>query len=706
VRAVNLTAREKKGDRAVPPPTRARTALDLRPSSFHLSPRASCARRLLRHRKHIHTTSSPPFSPPAPPPTPYTHLSRYHPLRLFDTDIPAYFYLGELLALVDLSATIKLGVQYSLWGGSVLNLGTARHRAAYAEAIDAFRMPGCFAMTELGHGSNVAGLKTEAVFDGAADEWVITTPDDGALKWWIGNAAEDGQAATVFARLKVPPASGGGGGGASTSSAVGGHHRPQTPTQKQPPVGLDGLVDHGVHAFIVPLRDGRRGPDGLLPGVQVIDCGVKVGLQGVDNGALRFSGVRVPRLNLLDRFAQVGPGGVYTSTLSPSGRFAATLGELTGGRVGLAGTSVSVLKGAVTIAIRYAATRLQFGPPGGPEVAVLDYPSQQGKLVPLLATAYALHFACRALVGSYEASKAASKLASAPGAPPEAVAAAEAAAADVHATSAGLKAYATSYTARALSTCREACGGHGYAAANRLGGWRSDQDIFVSFEGDNTVLRMQVAGALLKRYRERFSGHPLAAGTAFLRAWAGGALPANPLLAHDTSPRHLRDPEFLKSALRHRTRRLLFTAAARLRKHARGPGGAFGAWNRCAPHLLALANAHVECQIFEAASAAAAAAPESGGARPALKAMADTFALTAIEADVTYRNDESVGADKAKAISRLLEGLRAGLAGQALPLVAAFAIPDHILRAPIGVTGVLDAADPYAAYLASTGWRG
>ena len=617
----------------------------------------------------------------------------YHPLRLFDTDIPAYFYLGELLALVDLSATIKLGVQYSLWGGSVLNLGTARHRAAYADKIDDFRLPGCFAMTELGHGSNVAGLRTEAVYDARTDEWVITTPDDGALKWWIGNAAEDGQAATVFARLKVPPTA-----AASSSSS-------STPSRKPPTVGLDGLVDHGVHAFVVPLRDGRRGPEGLLPGVEVIDCGVKVGLQGVDNGALRFTGVRVPRANLLDRFAQVGPGGSYSSSRSPSGRFAATLGELTGGRVGLAGASVSVLKGAVTIAIRYAATRTQFGPPGGPEVAVLDYPSQQGKLVPLLATSYALHFATRSLVSSYEASKAASKAASAPGAGPAALAAAEAAAADVHATSAGLKAYATSYTARALSICREACGGHGYAAANRLGGWRSDQDIFVSFEGDNTVLRMQVAGALLKRYKERFAGHPLAAGTAFLRAWAGGALPANPLLAHDTSPRHLRDPEFLKSALRHRTRRLLFTAAARLRKHSRGPGGAFGAWNRCAPHLLALANSHVESQIFEAASAAASTAPEAGGVRAALKAMADTFALTAIEADVTYRNDESVGADKAKAISRLLEGLRAELAGQALPLVAAFAIPDHILRAPIGVTGVLDAADPYAAYLASTGWR-
>ena len=39
-------------------------------------------------------------------------------------------------------------------------------------------------MTELRHGSNVAALQTEAVLDPATDEWVITTPDDGAIKWW------------------------------------------------------------------------------------------------------------------------------------------------------------------------------------------------------------------------------------------------------------------------------------------------------------------------------------------------------------------------------------------------------------------------------------------------------------------------------------------------------------------------------------------
>ncbi len=243
---------------------------------------------------------------------------------------------------------MKLGVQYSLWGGSIINLGTERHRRKYFDAIDRLTLPGCFLMTELRHGSNVAGLQTEAVLDVHTDEWVINTPDDGAIKWWIGNAAEDGKAGTVFARLKVPA-----------------------------PDGSGVLDDHGVHAFVVPLRDENTHEP--LPGIEIHDCGYKVGLNGIDNGAVRFTQVRVPRENLLDRFASVDRSGRYSSPMSSSARrFAATLGELTGGRVGLTSASVGVLKGAVTIAVRYSAQRRQFGPAdGSTEICIIDFPTQQ-----------------------------------------------------------------------------------------------------------------------------------------------------------------------------------------------------------------------------------------------------------------------------------------------------------------------------------------
>lgn len=233
----------------------------------------------------------------------------------------------------------------------------------------------------------------------------------------------------------------------------------------------------GVHAFIVPIRDLKTHQ--TLPGVEIHDCGHKVGLNGVDNGALRFRSVRIPRDNLLNRFGDVSRDGKYSSPLpSINKRFAATLGELVGGRVGLAYSSVGVLKIASTIAIRYSLLRHQFGPPKQPEVSILDYQSHQHKLMPMLASTYAFHFSTLYLVEKYSEMKKSHD---------------EEVVGDVHALSSGLKAYVTSYTAKSLSICRESCGGHGYAAVNRFGSLRNDHDIFQTFEGDNTVLLQQVA---------------------------------------------------------------------------------------------------------------------------------------------------------------------------------------------------------------------
>lgn len=578
----------------------------------------------------------------------------YSPMSFFARDPKRYFYLAEMMALVDLSLTIKLGVQFSLWGGSVINLGTERHRKQYFDAIDTYQLPGCFAMTELRHGSNVAGLQTDAILDVHTDEWVINTPDDGAIKWWIGNAAEDGRAATVFARLKVPS-----------------------------PDGSGALDDHGVHAFVVPLRD-ERGR--VCPGVEIKDCGYKVGLNGVDNGAIRFTNARVPRGALLDRFATVDRSGRYSSNIhSAAKRFAATLGELTGGRVGLTCASVGVLKGALTIAIRYSAQRQQFGPPDAPEIAVLDYPSQQQKLMPMLATCYALHFARQRLVDKYCDMKRTKD---------------EALVADVHSLSAGLKAYATAYTNTALSVCRECCGGHGYAAVNRLGALRSDHDIFQTFEGDNTVLLQQVAGLLLKEYSDQFRGSPIAATWSYLKQWTLDNLPANPLVSHETDVQHLRDPHFLVRSLRYRTARLLHTLAARLRKHARRVGD-FAAWNKCLLHVLALARAHVESVALDCMLEGVASCVDPD-CRRSLKAMADLYALDRIYNDILFRNDDYIAPEKAKAIKRLIEALCGELRGVAVPLVDSFAIPDFILRAPIGLSS--GAHDPYGDYLHAVGF--
>ncbi|KAK7369370.1 hypothetical protein VNO80_11407 [Phaseolus coccineus] len=561
------------------------------------------------------------------------------PLRYVVNEPAKYFAILEAVGSVDMSLGIKMGVQYSLWGGSVLNLGTKKHKDKYFDGIDNLDYPGCFAMTELHHGSNVQGLQTVATFDVITDEFIIDTPNDGAIKWWIGNAAVHGKFATVFARLKLPT------------------------------YDTKGVTDMGVHAFIVPIRDMKTHQP--LPGIEIHDCGHKVGLNGVDNGALRFRSVRIPRDNLLNRFGDVSRDGKYTSSLpTVNKRFGATLGELVGGRVGLAYSSVSVLKVAATIAIRYSLLRQQFGPPNQPEVSILDYQSQQHKLMPMLASTYAFYFATTTLVEKYSQMKKTHD---------------EELVADVHALSAGLKAYITSYTAKSLSICREACGGHGYAAVNRFGILRNDHDIFQTFEGDNTVLLQQVAGDLLKQYNGKFTGGTLAVTWNYLRESMNTYLSQpNPVTARWEGEDHLRDPKFQLDAFRYRTSRLLQSVAVRLRKHSKTLGD-FGAWNRCLNHLLTLAESHIESVILAKFIEAVQRCPDPSS-QAALKLVCDLYALDRIWNDIgTYRNVDYVAPNKAKAIHKLAEYLSFQVRNVARELVDAFDLPDHVTRAPIAM---------------------
>uniref|UniRef100_A0A804PQS9 acyl-CoA oxidase n=1 Tax=Zea mays TaxID=4577 RepID=A0A804PQS9_MAIZE len=208
------------------------------------------------------------------------HEAGVRPLTLMATDPAEYFAVMEAAGGADISLDVKLGVQYSLWGGSVINLGTKKHRDKYFDGIDNLDYPGCFAMTELHHGSNVQALQTTATFDPVTDEFIINTPNDGAIKWWIGNAALHGKFATVFARL-ILPLQGKGGEAANM----------------------------GIHAFIVPIRDLET--HAVLPGIEINDCGHKIGLNGVDNGALRFRSVAG---DLLKQYQEKFKGGTLSVT--------------------------------------------------------------------------------------------------------------------------------------------------------------------------------------------------------------------------------------------------------------------------------------------------------------------------------------------------------------------------------------------------------
>src|SRR5699024_4493143 len=133
------------------------------------------------------------------------------------------------------------------------------------------------------------------------------------------------------------------------------------------------------------------------------DCGHKMGLNGVDNGRLYFDHVRIPRENLLDRYASVSPEGGYDSSIaSDDKRFFTMLGTLVGGRISVAAASITAARKALAIAIRYGALRRQFGGGDGVETRILDYKTHQTRLFPALARNFALHFAVEHLIEQFK----------------------------------------------------------------------------------------------------------------------------------------------------------------------------------------------------------------------------------------------------------------------------------------------------------------
>ena len=545
----------------------------------------------------------------------------------------------ETLGLGDLSLLVKCGVQFGLFGGAILHLGTERHHEKYLPGVISTDLPGCFAMTETGHGSNVQELGTTATYDPDTHEFVIDTPDDESRKDYIGNAAMHGRMAAVFAQLIV------------------------------------GEEKHGVHCLLAPLRDEQGN---CLPGIRIEDCGEKLGLEGVDNGRIWFDNVRVPRDNLLNRYADVDDSGNYVSPIENANRrFFTMLGTLIQGRVSVGGASITSSKLALTTAIRYGLTRRQFGPPGGDgEALIMDYRVHQRRLLPLLAKTYALHFAQEQLVAELHR-----------------VFSTEAADRDrrkLEGLAAGVKSIATWHATHTIQTCREACGGAGYLTENRFADLKADTDVFTTFEGDNTVLLQLVAKGLLTDYSARFGDLSQLEMVRFVGAQAfdtvverslarqliGALLDAVP--SSDEEPA-IEDREFHLQLFRGREEHVLGGVARRLKRGLDDGQDSFTVFNECQDHVLEAARAHVDRIVLEAFVGAVDRA-EEGPVKDTLSKLCDLYALSTIEEQRGWYFEHSrMSAPQSKAITRRVNRLCSELRENARTLVDAFAIPEELL---------------------------
>ena len=558
----------------------------------------------------------------------------------------------EMLAMGDLSLLVKAGVQWGLFGGAVLHLGTERHHAAHLADIMHLRLLGCFAMTETGHGSDVANLRTTATYDPTTQEFEIHTPFEAARKEYIGNAARDGRMAAVFAQLITQGES------------------------------------QGVHAFLVPIR-GRDGAS--APGVRIADCGLKAGLNGVDNGRIWFDHVRIPRENLLNRYGDVAPDGSYATPVpDKTRRFFTMLGTLVQGRISVAGGSGSATKVALAIAVRYGEVRRQFSAPGSPqEIAVLDYLAHQRKILPALAKTFALHFAQSELVaGLNDTTPSIEDPVGENGLPPEAPGRRE-----LEARAAGIKAIATWHATATIQACREACGGAGYLAENRLPALKADTDVFTTFEGDNTVLLQLVAKELLTGYRDAFGDLDFVGTARFVADQAVDAVAERTGVRRvlqrlrDVAPTTtedggIYDHDWQLDMFDWRAKHTLETLAKRLRKASSAPDP-FAVFNAAQDHMLMAARAHVDAVLLGAFVHGIEPIPP-GPERDLLIAVCDLFVLSTIEAERGWFQEHGrLTAQRSKAILAAVNELCGVLRPHAMALIDAFGIPENAIAAPI-----------------------
>lgn len=551
----------------------------------------------------------------------------------------------EELVLADPSLQIKSGVQWGLFGAAVMHLGTERHHQQWLPGIMSLEIPGAFAMTETGHGSDVASIGTTATYSAESDEFILTTPFRAAWKDYLGNAAIHGRAAVVFAQLVTKG------------------------------------VNHGVHAFYVPLRDAEGG---FLPGIGGEDDGLKGGLNGIDNGRLHFTDVRVPRLNLLNRYGNVDENGDYTSPIaSPGRRFFTMIGTLVQGRVSLSGASVVASKAALTIALRYGSERRQFTASSDTEEVILDYQRHQRRLLPRLATTYAMSFAHDKLLQKFHDVFAG-------------VSDTDADRQDLETLAAALKPLHTWGALDILQESREACGGAGFLAENRFTSLRADLDIYATFEGDNNVLLQLVAKRLLTDYSRKFAHIDAGALAQFVAEQVGEvAINRTGLrqLAQNVrdfgstarSVGYVRDTDSQRQLLTDRVQTMVADVAARLKNAGRlSKSDAAELFNRNQNELIEAARAHAELLQWEAFTEALEGIDDEQTVT-VLTWLRDLFGLTLIEKNLAwYLIHGRLSAQRAASITdyiddRLLPRLRA----HALDLVAAFEFTDAQLGAPI-----------------------
>ncbi|NWW88580.1 ACOX2 oxidase, partial [Rhynochetos jubatus] len=548
------------------------------------------------------------------------HLRRKMHEMGWTEDGPEYKYIYRAL-----SGDVAF-LLHRIFMRSISVLGSDEQVAKWIPLASQYQLIGSYAQTELGHGTYLQGLETTAVFDSATQEFTLNTPKISAMKWWPGDMGRSATHTVVFAQLYI-------------------HGK-----------------CHGVHPFIVQIRSLQD--HSPCPGITVGDIGPKMNFEHIDNGYLMLQNVRIPRENMLNKFCQVQPDGTYVRRGSQKINYL----TMTTVRISLISDEVLIpLMKACTIAIRYSVVRRQSKlKPGEEEAKILDYQTQQEKLLPQLAAAYAFHFINDYLQELFNRGYREIQRKNFDMLP------------ELHALSSGFKATVTQHCTSAVEICLRACGGHGYSSLSGLPSLYTKILASCIYEGENTILLLQTARFLVKCFMAASTGQLVPPSVTYLAAAKPGTCPAR-------NKADFLSPDVYTEAYQHMAVRLVSSTALKLQDLIQSGVKKHDAWNQCTVQLVQAAKAHCHYITVKHFAETVEKLDTKAGIQQVMKHLCDLFALHGIlSAAGAFLHDGYISGAQMDMVSASYLDLLAVVRKDAVPLVDAFDFTDKSLNSALG----------------------